>query len=106
MQLGVGVQHKCCIHDQPKIVCRAAGQLASNGQLRVGKDAAQVQAPLEELELARALRRDAIRVCRRMQAHRVRLRLGVEGRDVCVPLWSMRLRAPVPARTRALPRLL
>jgi len=43
--------------------CRwSSGEAASGGKLRIGEGAAQVQAPLAELELAQASRQDTIRV--------------------------------------------
>jgi len=44
--------------------CRlVSGEVASGGKLRIAEGAAQVQAPLAELELAQASRQDTIRVC-------------------------------------------
>jgi hypothetical protein len=43
---------------------RIAGEVASDGKLRVGPGAERLQAPLADLDLAQASRRDTIRVRR------------------------------------------
>ena len=40
-----------------------AGEVAPDGKLRIDPGAQRQEAPLAELELAQALRRDTIRVC-------------------------------------------